>query len=111
MGSDTSRFNLVHSKSFAVAQVGGVTQFASDMTNPTSNQLAKFAFAYKLNNYGFYFNGTQGTSGTNATVPTVDRVFIGSKGHNSSEYLNGHIAAIRYYKKRLPNAKLQALTV
>jgi hypothetical protein len=26
-------------------------------------------------------------------------------------YLNGHIAAIRYYKKRLPNAKIQALTV
>jgi hypothetical protein len=24
--------------------------------------------------------------------------------------LNGHIAAIRYYKKRLPNAKLVTLT-
>jgi hypothetical protein len=28
-----------------------------------------------------------------------------------ANYLNGHIAAIRYYKKRLPNAKIQALTV
>jgi hypothetical protein len=28
-----------------------------------------------------------------------------------ANYLNGHIAAIRYYKKRLPNAKLAQLTV
>jgi hypothetical protein len=28
-----------------------------------------------------------------------------------ANYLNGHIAAIRYYRKRLPDAKLQALTV
>jgi hypothetical protein len=36
---------------------------------------------------------------------------IGSRGNGASFFLNGHIAAIRYYKKRLPNAKLQALTV
>jgi hypothetical protein len=36
---------------------------------------------------------------------------IGSRGNGASLFLNGHIAAIRYYKKRLPNAKLQALTV
>jgi hypothetical protein len=35
---------------------------------------------------------------------------IGSRGNGASVFLNGHIAAIRYYKKRLPNAKLQALT-
>jgi hypothetical protein len=28
-----------------------------------------------------------------------------------SFYLNGHIAAVRFYKKRLPDAKIQALTV
>jgi hypothetical protein len=30
---------------------------------------------------------------------------------DGSFYLSGHIAAIRFYKKRLPDAKLQALTV
>ena len=110
IGSDVFRFNLIHSRSFGFAQVGGITQFLVDMTNPTSNQLAKFAFAYKLNDYGFYFNGTQGTSASNGTVPTVDRIFIGSKGHNSTEYLNGHISAFKFFKKRLSNAKLQTLT-
>ena len=109
-GSDNSRFNLIHSRSFALAQVGGVSQFISDMTNPTSNQLAKFAFVYKLNDYGFYFNGTQGVFGSNGTVPTVNRVFIGSKGTTSTEYLNGHISSFKFFKKRLANAKLQALT-
>jgi hypothetical protein len=36
---------------------------------------------------------------------------IGSRGNGASAFLNGHIAAIRYYKKRLPNAKLAQLTV
>jgi hypothetical protein len=35
---------------------------------------------------------------------------IGSRGNGASAFLNGHIAAIRYYKKRLPDAKLVTLT-
>jgi hypothetical protein len=35
---------------------------------------------------------------------------IGSRGNGASLFLNGHIAAIRYFKKRLPNAKLVTLT-
>jgi len=109
-GTDSTRFSLIHSRSFAVAQAGGVTRAQFDMTNTTANQLAKFAFAYKTSDYGFYFNGTQGTSGLNDSPPTVDRVFLGSKGHNSTEYLNGNIQSFRFFKKRLPNAKLQTLT-
>jgi len=109
-GSDSNRFNLRHPTSFAVAQASGATRAQFDMTNPTANQLAKFAFAYKTNDYGFYFNGTQGTTTLNNSPPTVDRVFLGSKGHSSTEYLNGHIQSFRFFKKRLPNAKLQTLT-
>jgi hypothetical protein len=35
---------------------------------------------------------------------------IGSRGNGNTLFLNGNIASIRYYKKRLPNAKLQSLT-
>jgi hypothetical protein len=35
---------------------------------------------------------------------------IGSRGNGASLFLNGHIARIQYFKKRLPNAKLQSLT-
>jgi hypothetical protein len=109
-GSDSTRFNLRHQTSFAVAQIGGVTQSIITFGSPTANAVSKIAYSYANANYGGARNGTLGASIHNLAIPTVDRIFIGSKGHNSSEYLNGHIAAIRYYKKRLPNAKLQALT-
>ena len=35
---------------------------------------------------------------------------IGSRGNGSSVFLNGHIARIKYFRKRLPNAKLQTIT-
>lgn len=35
---------------------------------------------------------------------------IGSRGNGSSVFINGHIARIKYFRKRLPNAKIQALT-
>jgi hypothetical protein len=109
-GSDSTRFNLRHQTSFAVAQIGGVTQSIITFGSPTANAVSKIAYSYANANYGGARNGTLGASIPNLAIPTVDRIFIGSKGHNSSEYLNGHIAAIRYYKKRLPNAKLVTLT-
>ena len=110
-GADNERFNLRHQTSLAVSQLGGATQSLIDLSDPTANAVSKIAYAYANANYGAARNGTFGASFPNLAVPTVNRIFIGSKGHNSSEYLNGHIASIRYYKKRLPNAKLQALTV
>ena len=109
-GTDAERFNLRHQTSFAVTQTGGTTQSIVDFIDPTANAVSKIAYAYANANYSGARNGTLGTSSPNLTVPTVNRIFIGSKGHSSSEYLNGHIAVLRYYKKRLPNAKLQALT-
>jgi hypothetical protein len=109
-GSDSGRFNLRHQTSFTVSQLGGVTQSIIDLSDPTANAVSKIAYAYANANYGAARNGTLGAGAPNLAVPTVNRIFIGSKGHNSSEYLNGHIASLRYYKKRLPDAKIQALT-
>jgi hypothetical protein len=47
---------------------------------------------------------------TTLTIPTVTRFNIGDRFDGARTW-NGHIAAIRYYKKRLPNAKLVQLTV
>jgi hypothetical protein len=47
-------------------------------------------------------------------VPQADistSLSIGSRGNGASLFLNGHISSISYYKKRLPNAKLQSLTL
>jgi hypothetical protein len=109
--SDTERFNLRHQNSIALSQVVGVFQTTfGGMGLPTANSISKMAYAYKATNYAAARNSTLGSSESNGTVPTIDRIYIGSKGHNSTEYLNGHIQFLRLYKKRLPDAKLQSLT-
>ena len=109
-GSDNNRHNFSHSRSFFVTQRSGITSALVDANNPTSNSVSSFAAAYKISNYKVGFNSVllSSTSGE-GPVPTVNRMFLGSKGIGT-EYLNGHIASIRYYKIRLPDAKLQAIT-
>ena len=65
--------------------------------------------AYKLNDYAYSVNGAASITDTIALVPTVNKMSIGA-AYNNSLTINGHIAAIRYYKKRLTNFKLQSLT-
>ncbi len=65
-------------------------------------------FAIKLNNFAGSLDGNLITDNT-VTLPTVDRMFIGSR-FDGTRYWNGHIARIQYFRKRLPNAKLQTLT-
>jgi hypothetical protein len=80
-------------------------------TQPLVTQ--KFSSGFKLNDYAFYVNNAQiGTDNLGAMPISVTTFTIGdaSAGFSPRLYLNGTIAAIRYYRKRLPNAKLQALT-
>lgn len=55
------------------------------------------------------FNGVLGGSRTLLTMPSPTYMNIGCYLDNALQ-LNGCISSIKYYKKRLPNAKLQSLT-
>jgi hypothetical protein len=82
---------------------------ASSVQPQTTN---KYSAGFKLNDYAFYLNNAQvGTDnlGDMIVSPTTMTIGDASAGQTRS-YINGTIAAIRYYRKRLPNAKLQALT-
>lgn len=71
----------------------------------------KLGLAYAINDYQSAYNGSLGGSDTNTggTIPDATALHIGSLG-GSTGRLTGHIQSIRYYKKRLANAKLQSLT-
>jgi len=73
------------------------------------NAISIAGFAIKLNNFAGSFNGNLITD-TTVSLPAVDRMFIGNRVDGTRTW-NGHIAYIRYYKKRLPDAKLQSLTL
>jgi hypothetical protein len=87
---------------------GGVVQ--ASYTVAMGGQPDKSAFAYELNNSNFALNGAAQTTDTACTLPTVDRLIIGSVWSGGDFPANGHIRAIAYYNTRLPNTQLQTLT-
>jgi hypothetical protein len=76
----------------------------------TVNTNAKVAFAYASADYASSFNGATAVTATTAgSLPSsLARMFIGSVA--GSNFANGYIRRIAYYRVRLPNSTLQALT-
>lgn len=77
---------------------------------PLGSQPVKVAFAYATNNTNFAQNGAAQTTDTVCTIPTPDRLLIGSVYSAGNLPTNGHIRSIGYYNTRQPNATLQTLT-
>ena len=87
---------------------GGSDVVAIDAGTVTANTTFKLAAAYEINNFAASINGGTVVADTSGTIPTVDRMRIGAgQGGNT---MCGHIARIQYFRKRLPDAKLQSLT-
>jgi hypothetical protein len=93
---------------------GNVTQAQIFSPDPTisivGNQTYKFASAYKLNDFAHTSDGRAPGTDTSGTLPTVNRLDIGTDLSGSSNFLNGHIAKFYYWPTRQPNAKLVSLT-
>jgi hypothetical protein len=88
---------------------GGSELVAIDAGTVSANTSFKLIGAYKLDDFASSINGGAAVTDTSGTIPTVDRMRIGAgQGGNT---MCGCVASLRYYRKRLPNAKLQALTV
>jgi hypothetical protein len=105
------RYNSV-SQVASLMNVSNVNQLIGFQANITSGAAVKQSIAYKLNDCAYAANGASPISDTSALIPTVNRLTIGNVAVvGQAFYLNGHIASVRYYKKRLPDAKIQALTV
>jgi len=95
------RFDVAVGGSYG-AQINGST-IIGDSYN-------KIAGAYATNNVRAAFNGVLGTQDTTVTIPlNLTTLNIGSQSLGVAPH-NGHITHIQYFKKRLPNAKLQSIT-
>jgi hypothetical protein len=90
-----------------------LTGFATQAAIATGTDVAisrsKLSYAYKLDDFSFAYAGTIVGTDTSGTLPSPTTMQIGNR--DGTLQINGHLAAIRYYKKRLPNAKLAQLTV
>jgi len=74
------------------------------------NTLLRGAGGYKENSSQFAANGVLGTEDTNCTIPTVNKLSIGSNTTSSDFFLNGTIRRLTYWPVRLANSTLQAIT-
>ena len=76
----------------------------------TANFTNKAAMAYDGDSVVGVLSGGAVSVETGSTALSFTGMTIGSN-RSSAHQMSGHIASIRYFKKRLPNAKLQSLTL
>jgi hypothetical protein len=74
----------------------------------SANVSQKLIISYQGTSYAGTVNGATVTTTTRTQPTGLSTLRIGSLA--GPFYAGGHIAAIRYFKKRLPDAKLQSLT-
>jgi hypothetical protein len=87
-------------------QTGAVSVITT--TSDVAVSQSKLAYGYKADDYAFAYNNSIVGTDTSGAVPSPTAMRIGHRDDGLN--INGHIADIRYYRKRLPNAKLQAIT-
>jgi hypothetical protein len=95
---------------FDTTIVGSGTSTRIAVTAGTASVIQKRITAYQGTSFAAVTNGGAVATATRTMPLGLNAIRIGNLV-GGSFYLNGHIAAVRFYKKRLPNAKIQALTV
>jgi len=73
-----------------------------------STLFVKSALAFNTNDAAFANNGVISGTSSSVALPSVDTFCIGSNGGQTIQ--SGTISEIKFFKKRLTNAKLQSLT-
>jgi len=105
LGIRRSQFNFA----LAAFQASGVTADINFGSFTASSM--RMALAHSSGQQAAALNGATAVQQSSAFSPPLNPALnIGYSGV-AGNYINGHIAAIRYYRKRLPNAKLAQLTV
>lgn len=117
--TSSERFFVAAENSSGVGFVSVVTDGNSEQVNiqtpnpataRTAFQTYKQAFAYKVNDFAASLDGGTVSTDTSGTLPTVDRIYLGSNSAGSSSFLNGHIAKFYYWNTRKANSFLQSIT-
>ena len=111
--TNTNRFYFAGSRATGfngfsvIGSVAGGNDFS--VATVTPNSLTKIAVGLKAQNYQAY-SGAFSISDSVQGLPnaTLNRMQIGQR--TGDFFLNGHIARLRYYPVRIPNATLQVLS-
>lgn len=89
---------------------GGSTQVSLFRSPFSVNTNTKIAAAFKANDCNMAMANSIAGGDTSATIPTVDRLFIGRDAGAVPTYLDGHIRSIKFWNKRRSDSEIQELT-
>jgi hypothetical protein len=92
----------------ATSSDGSTSQAGILTSTDVAVSRSKLAYAFKLNDFVLAYAGTIVGTDNSGTVGSPTRLQIGAR--DGVLYINGHIAAARFYKKRVSNSRLQTLT-
>jgi hypothetical protein len=114
-GTYANAFGILKSANIGFIKAEGTTgnmpQFTLNNAYVPFTQY-KVALGVRTNDTNAAFNGSLKTTDTSVTLPsTMNRLEFRDATGAAGGQPSCHLAAIRYYRKRLPDAKLQALTV
>lgn len=89
---------------------GGSSQVSLFRSPFSANTDTKIAGAFKLNDCNMAMANSIAGGDATATIPTVDRLFIGRDSGAVPVYLDGHIKTVKFYDIRKDDGKLQEMT-
>jgi hypothetical protein len=94
------------------AKSSGVNQFNVSLYAGATPPNVQDTIGFSLDSFGAYLVNTNASDSdiTSVTMPVGMNQLKMGKVENASIYLNGHIARLAYYPRRLSDEQLQALT-
>jgi hypothetical protein len=118
VGVNTATFLNSHFiyKSDSTANVAGLRWVGASQAAPAipsttdvATTFAKIAYAYKSGSFAMAYNNILAGTSSFTVISNPTAMRIGARDGGLA--INGHISEVKYFKKRLPNAKLVQLTV
>jgi hypothetical protein len=108
-GTNTNRILQYFSTSsiIGIVTAGGTSQATMGVSGTTA---AKTALAYATDNFAFARNATLATDSAGTVPVGLTQMQIGAGLTAATSPLNGTIARIAYYNRRLANTELQGIT-
>lgn len=108
-GTNSNR-QIMYGASFTTS-AGGVVDGSASVSGASPIAYKRRAYAYKVNDLACCVEAQVVVDATFTMPPVMTSIVLGNNNPAASTtYLNGHIARLSYYPKRLTNAQLLALT-
>ena len=110
-GTSSERIELfIYNGNISISVRDNNVQQVNMITNISASGNNKIAFAYKLNDFALYINGSQIALDNNGTIPSINKYNSYGRYDGATGDMSNLLKSSSLYNTRLSNSELQALT-